>query len=388
VKLLFVANYGPCSARVHLMKWRPRMRLLFISELNQYARAINTIAKYAHYAKELGHEVAVFGEQRSEAPIIECSLNVKEYDFAIFIIYNTADFPDLPYLAQLLDSMPKERRILIDCTGRYNDTIRVEHDFNHLEKIDGHQGWEWLEGFEAIASKILQPTLRPLRSNTQPFLFHAFDPSAVACPYASPHEAANAWSTKAVNHNSYGIIYVGNNWQRWSQLERLFRDAASVRDKIGASCLTGWNWDKRPDWAAELGFYGMDVDPDLLDSLGVERKPGIPFQDVVAFQGQALFCPIIHRPLFNKLGIVTNRSFETFCSNTVPLLFLPIKLAMDIYGPDAVPLIPGEDLGAHLEDVIKRPAFYWTHILKVRQYLSEHHSFQRRYTELQSILEA
>ena len=34
-----------------------------------------------------------------------------------------------------------------------------EHDFNHLEKMDGHQGWEWIEGFKAVTDKIVQPTL-------------------------------------------------------------------------------------------------------------------------------------------------------------------------------------------------------------------------------------
>ena len=52
---------------------------------------------------------------------------------------------DLPYLAQLLDNVPKDRRVVIDPTGRFNETIRVDDDFNHLEKLDGHQGWEWID---------------------------------------------------------------------------------------------------------------------------------------------------------------------------------------------------------------------------------------------------
>ena len=142
------------------------MNLLLVSELDRYSRAVRTITKYVEVGKQLGHTVAVFGEQRSEPPLVDCSLDLKGFDFVIFVVYQPSDFPDLPYLAQLLDGIPKERRVIIDCCGRYNDTIRVEHDFNHLEKMDGHQGWEWIEGLQAVSDKILQPTLRPPRWGT------------------------------------------------------------------------------------------------------------------------------------------------------------------------------------------------------------------------------
>ena len=116
------------------------MNLLFVSKLDRFARAVNTITKYVEVGKALGHEIAVFGEQSSEFPSVPYSLDVKKFDFAIFVIYETQDFPDLPYLAYLLDDVPRERRIIVDCTGRYNETIQIEHDFNHLEKMDNHMG--------------------------------------------------------------------------------------------------------------------------------------------------------------------------------------------------------------------------------------------------------
>src|SRR5438132_4203124 len=172
------------------MKWRSRMKLLFVSKLDRFARAVSTITKYVQTGKALGHEVAVFGEQSSEITSVPYSLDVDKFDFAIFIIYGPWDFPDLPYLARLLDGMPRGRRVIIDCNGRYNETIRVEHDFNHLEKLDGHQGWEWIEGFEAVSDRILQPTLTPRRDDVIPFLFHGFDPGAVSRPAALPISAS------------------------------------------------------------------------------------------------------------------------------------------------------------------------------------------------------
>ena len=61
-------------------------------------------------------------------------------DLALFVVQVPSDFPDMPYLARLLDGIPRERRVVVDLWGRFNDTIRLEHDFNHLEKLDGHLG--------------------------------------------------------------------------------------------------------------------------------------------------------------------------------------------------------------------------------------------------------
>ena len=87
-----------------------------------------------------------------------------------------SDFPEMPYLARVLDGIPREKRLVVDLWGRFNDTIRVDHDFNHLEKLDGHAGWEWEDAIGAVAGTILQPTLAPQRSDVRPFLFHGYRP--------------------------------------------------------------------------------------------------------------------------------------------------------------------------------------------------------------------
>ena len=72
------------------------------------------------------------------------------------------------------------------------------------------------------------------------------------------------------------------------------------------------------------------------------------FDEVIALQGLARFCPVFHRPLFNELGLVTNRTFETFCSDTIPLLMVPNQVVEKIHGSAALCLMPGEDLAARL----------------------------------------
>lgn len=364
------------------------MKLLLVSEIDRHARAVSTITKYIQQGKKLGHEIALFGEQRSESPVVDCSLDVKKFDFVIFVVYQPQDFPDLPYLAYLLDGTPKERRIIIDCGGRYNETVRVEHDFNHLEKLDGHQGWEWIEAFQAVSDKILQPTLNPLRDDVRPFLFHGYDPAAVSYSYDWSGEAAKERSNKKDTKKPYDIIYVGNNWQRWTQMRRFLESIEPIRAKLGSICLVGWDWDKRPDWAVQLGIRGADVDPDLIKRLGVETRWAIPFDEVVDFVGQARFSPIFHRPLFNHLGFVTNRTFETFCADAIPLLMMPEDQIEAIYGTDAGPLTLDDNVAGCLEDMMYRPEVYWDSVVKTRAHLTEHHSYQRRLEELLEILEA
>jgi hypothetical protein len=152
-------------------------------------------------------------------------------------------------------------------------------------------------------------------------------------------------------------------------------------------CLTGWAWDHRPDWAAELGIDGIDTDTQMLWDMGVELKGNISFDQVSSFLSQARFTPVIHRPLFNHLGLVTNRTFETFCSDTVPLLMLPAPMVESIYGPAASVLAVGEDVAAHIQDIERRPETYWDAILKTRAYLADRHSFERRLQNLSAILE-
>jgi hypothetical protein len=361
------------------------MKLLAISKLDKSSQGVSTITRYAQAAKALGHELAVFSEQRADFPSLPTSLEVKGFDYAIFIVYETKDFPDLPYLARLLDGMPKDRRVVIDCYGRYNDTIRVEHDFNHLEKLDGHQDWEWTEGFEALSDRILQPTLSPRRPNVRSFLFHGFDAAAVARPYTSADEAARAWAGES--GRPYEMTYVGHNWQRWSQIRPFLEALVPLRPELGPICLAGWRWDQREDWAKELGIQGVDVDPELLKRAGVETRWPVPHHEVIDFMGQGRFCPVFHRPLFNHLGLVGNRTFETFCADTIPLLMLPQDFVEAIYGSAAKPLMPGDDVAGRIQDMRRRPEYYWDAVLKVRAHLAECHSIQRRFKELLAILE-
>jgi hypothetical protein len=132
---------------------------------------------------------------------------------------------------------------------------------------------------------------------------------------------------------------------------------------------------------------GVDADPALLAELGVEVRNGVRFDEVAPLLGQSRFVPVFHRPLFRHLGFVTNRTFETFYADALPVLMLPRPFVAELYGPAALALVPGDDIAAHLMDALRRPEAYWDAVLQTRSHLARHHSFERRFHELRAISE-
>jgi hypothetical protein len=358
------------------------MKLLLVISVDPWTRSVSTVHKYVAAGRALGHEVAVYGPAHPELPGVPFTTDLGGVDLALFVIQVPSDFPDMPYLARLLDGIPRQRRMLVDLWGRFNDTIRLEHDFNHLEKLDGHLGWEWEDAFRATSDVILQPTLTPVRPNVGSFLFHGFDRGSVARPYRSAGEAAAAWRAAGRAAKPYGALYVGSNWQRWSQVRPFLEAYGPVREEVGKLCLVGWDWGARPAWAEQSGIMGVDTDPALLARLDVEVRDGVRFDEVVGLLGKARFAPVFHRPLFRHLGLVTNRTFETFYADTLPILMLPRDFVTAVYGPAALTLVPGDDLAAHLTDAMRRPEAHWNAVLETRSHLEEHHSYARRFEAL------
>src|SRR5262245_19484375 len=245
------------------------MNLLLVTQLDPRLRSVSTVHNYITAGRALGHEVAVYGEPHPELPSLPFTTRLTEIDLALFVIQVPADFPDMPYLARLLDGIPREKRVVVDLWGRFNETIRLDHDFNHLEKLDGHLGWEWVEALQAVSDIILQPTLAPLRPDVRPFLFHGYNPGSIAKAFATAREAASAWRAAGPAEKPYGVMYIGSNWQRWDQVRQFLEAYGPVRGKVGGACLLGWDWDRRPDWAAQMGIKGVDTDPVFLAGLGV-----------------------------------------------------------------------------------------------------------------------
>jgi hypothetical protein len=355
-----------------------RMKILLVTSVDAWTRSVSTVQKWIEAGQALGHDIAVYGEADSELPKLIFTTDLTNVDLALFVVQVPGDFPDMPYLARVLDGVPREKRAIVDLWGRYNDTIRVDHDFNHLEKLDGHQGWEWQDAIATVSKTILQPTLSPKRDGVKPFLFHGFDEASVEKKYTSAAEAAANWKKK-----THGVLYVGSNWQRWHQVRAFLEEYGKVRGEVGKASLVGWDWSARPDWAAHKGIMGVDTDTAFLESVGVEAFNGKRYDEVVELLGHAKFAPVIHRPLFRELGFVTNRTFETFYADTIPVLLLPESFVEAIYGAAAKKLVPSQGVSKWLLDALKNPEAYWDAVLKTRAHLAAKHSYANRIEELQ-----
>jgi hypothetical protein len=373
MKILLVSRLGQERRAPYSMRWRNGMRLLFVGKVDTSAYGAATFERYVVAGKEQGHEVAVFGEQPEGFPNIPFTTETKGFDAVVFVVYQTTDFPDLPYLAQLLDNVPKERRVVVDPTGRFNETIRVEDDFNHLEKLDGHQGWEWIDAMRAVSTRIVQPTYEPRHEEVRPFLFYGYDPERVA--------RRGSWD------KPYGFGYIGNNWQRWAQMRALVEAVEPMKADLGKMRVAGWDWEKTPQWIMDLGVPGITVERELLERVPVEAWGPLPYHDLIAYMSEHRFTPVVQRPLFNELGLVTNRVFETFMADTVPIVTLPEGLAVSVYGEGVRPLLAGDDPARVVRDGLAHPEQAFEAVSKVRAHLAAEHSMKRRFEELTKILE-
>jgi Glycosyl transferases group 1 len=107
---------------------------------------------------------------------------------------------------------------------------------------------------------------------------------------------------------------------------------------------------------------------------------------VITTMGRGLFSPVLLRPFFNCLGLVTCRTFETPAANTIPLFDVTEESVREIYGDAAVELVLPEDPTSKIADVLLRPEHYSAIVTGIRQRLRDQHSYASRIGELIEIV--
>jgi hypothetical protein len=351
------------------------MKLVFVYWGYENAGSMLDLRGYARAADAMGHEVTIYGPS-NVGFALNYSQDLAGADAVIFVFeWTTAlQFGDRLDWARLLTAVPRERRVVIDCDGAYNDPIQFAGDYNHRKEEDSRR---WLAVCDAISDKICQPTYHPRRANVIPFLFHIYDP---------------VWETPLdFSAKPFGMIYVGHTKFRWHGMSRVLRALEPVRSKAGRIALVGEGWDAHQDWTDWVDIKdNYYVDRDYLNKLDVEAMPAVPYPEVLKTMSQGVFNPVVYRPLFECLCMVTCRTFETPASGTIPLFLLDADYVRDIYGEDAArELVLGDDRpDQKILDVLTRPEHYAGIVQGIRDEFRVKHSPEARLTRLIEIIEA
>ena len=151
------------------------MKLVFVYYAYENQGSELDLQGYTRAARAAGHEAIVYGEPNPKIPL-NYSTDLSDADAVVFVLEWTTELQNGDRLdwTRLLSSVPRLRRVVIDCDGRYNDAISVDGDYNHRNAAESRS---WIDFCESLTDKICQPTHRPLRRNVRPFLFHVYDPT-------------------------------------------------------------------------------------------------------------------------------------------------------------------------------------------------------------------
>src|SRR5260370_30093173 len=99
--------------------------------------------------------------------------------------------------------------------------------------------------------------------------------------------------------------------------------------------------------------------------------PPVRFDQGIASMGQGVFTPVVYRPLFERLQLVTCRTFETPAANTIPLFGLDPDFVEETYGAAARDLVLGDQHPEELvRDVMRHPAHHAEIVEGIRRELA------------------
>jgi hypothetical protein len=350
------------------------MRLMLVHWVVEDRGSAQDMYHYAEVAKDLGHEVALYGRPRT-ASSFNYSLDAGSADAIVFLNEWTTDlqYGDRMDLMRLMAKVPRERRVVVDLDGKYNDAIQVVGDYNHSDEAASTQ---WIEVCDSLSDKIYQASLCPRRPNVRSFLFHAYSPS---------------WEVPLdFGGKEYGMYCVGNNWFRWRPMHRVLKAIEPVREQVGRIGLVGSGWNAPAPWIhPTLGVDAYYTDPAYLEKLGVEVMPAVHFRAVIDGMSKGVFMPVIYRPLFDHLWMVTCRTFEAPAANSIPLFTQDPRYVEQMFGEEAVELtLLDEHPQERILDIVRRPERYVRTVTAIRRRLTEKHSYAARLRELIDIVKS
>ncbi|HEY7157578.1 MAG TPA: glycosyltransferase [Gemmataceae bacterium] len=349
------------------------MNILFVTDRRLDAGSIQAVAGYVRAGDELGHTIAVYGPSDPRFPGVRASTNARAFDYVVFLFESKLRWLSGLQLANLLASVPRRQRAILDADGMYNRLTCIEnYDYNHAGERDRA---EWLASYERLADKIMQPTFAPLEPGVIALPFYGYDPAAQV--------------QDASGRKQFDLIHVGHNWWRWREVSGVLLPAIErIRAGMDGVCFVGLWWDAPPPWAESIGLReAFRTDPERLRALRVQVRPPVPFSQVIATMSAGRVNIMTQRPLFRRFRFLTSKFFEIFCADTIPLVLIDPDHAESVYGPAGRELALHGDIADKLLDALTRPRTYYEIVQEVRDHLAARHSYRRRVEELVAALE-
>jgi hypothetical protein len=350
------------------------VRILFVTDRRANAGSIQAIASYVRAGDRLGYIMALYGHPDPNYPGVRCSTELAGFDYVLFVCEYGIGWMSGLRMAKVFSEVPRERRAVLDADGMYNMIVSVDgYDRNHANE---HDRFQWMRRCDAVADKILQPTLTPLDPFITAFPFYGFDPSLCIAPHQAPSKR-------------FDLLHVGHNWWRWREVSTSLLPAIEqIRPHLDGIGFVGLWWDLVPAGAQEQDLeIAFGFDEDRFRRLGIQVRSAVPFTDVVSVMSQARANIMTQRPLFRRLKLLTAKYFELFCADTIPLVMLDPDYAESVYGPAGREIALQGDIPGKLLDVLHHPKKYQEIVHEVRQHLLAHHSYGQRAERLVAALQ-
>jgi hypothetical protein len=274
----------------------------------------------------------------------------------------------------LLSAVPREHRCVFDADAKYGPMKVVQgYDRNYGDEAERSK---WINFLDSLSDRILHSTMRPPDDpRVRSLAFFGFDPAQVVRPCQVPAK-------------EYDILYVGHNWWRWKEVEEdLLPAFERIRNQVGKIGFVGLWWDGVPCWAEEKGLeLALQVDTNELNRLHIQIEPPVPYTQVIKKMSSAKINIFAPRPFLRHVKCLTQKYFEVFCADTIPLLMLDPDFAEEVYGPAGRELTLTGRVAEGILDALQRPEYYQGLVDDVRRHLTADHCYDRRVGELVAAL--
>jgi len=343
------------------------MRILFVGDFRYNSGSSHTIHKYFQIGEKLGHHVFVssqYGSLDNEIPkFLPVAADLLDFDRVVFV-FESNQYLRHSQIEEINRAIPRRHRIIIDPDGRANPTVECGNDSNHSLPYD-LETWHGL--YDQISDVILQPVLGKPGESIHQFLYYGFD-----------HLPTNSPENK-----KFDILYIGNNWYRWHDIEWLLSEITDIRPRLGHIAIKGKWWDGIPKAGLENATASI---PSFLARHTVETYRSVPFDCVISGMSEAVMNLLLVRPMIAAQQLATPRMFETFSADTIPLLGPNLNYSHILYGVECSMLYLSRNPAEKIAEVLDSLVDYRRIVSQISEKLWESHNYEKRFKQLLEFL--